>query len=118
MTARKPAMRIGWLLLWTCAGFLVWTLVYRVTIYSRIPLAPGDPYGIADLLEFGFGLVLLGIAIACVLTGTLLLVVPRWRSVPLALALVMVGVASVPAYAPHYCPVEGLQLAPQVLAST
>lgn len=98
MAARNAAKVFGWLLLCACVGFLSWALIYRATIYSRIPLAPGDPYGIADVLEFGFGLVLLGIALACVLAGTLLLVVPRWRFVPLALGLIAVGVASVPAY--------------------
>jgi hypothetical protein len=35
-------------------------LVYRATVYESIPVAPGDPYGLGDVLELLLYFVLLG----------------------------------------------------------
>ncbi len=41
-----------------CAALSVTGLVYRATLYWKIPVAPGDPYGLADIIEllFYFGI--------------------------------------------------------------
>jgi hypothetical protein len=47
----------------------IWCLVFRMVVYARLPIAPGDPYGIADLLEWVFGATALLLAGCCVGLG-------------------------------------------------
>jgi hypothetical protein len=98
MYPNNKMARLGTVVLCVCGLSLVWPLVYRATLYARLPLAPGDPYGIADILELVFWVVLVGTSTASALIGALLLGVRRWRSTRLGLGLLLLGAASVPTY--------------------
>ena len=43
----------------SCVAMLTVVLAFRAFLYSRLYIAPGEPYGISDLIEFGLGIQLL-----------------------------------------------------------
>ncbi|MEM7254010.1 MAG: hypothetical protein AAF493_21535 [Pseudomonadota bacterium] len=47
----------------------VGALIYRATVYWKIPVAPGEPYGLGDLIDFGLGLLVFLIACICAACG-------------------------------------------------
>ena len=70
MTGRTVARILG------VATALLFALgiAFRATLYSRLYLAPGAPYGIADLIEFVLGWLLLGALAASAVAGLVLAV--------------------------------------------
>ena len=48
-------------------------LVFRSTWYWKIPVAPGEPYGVGDLIDFGLGLATFVICSACAASAVLLI---------------------------------------------
>lgn len=44
-----------------CVALFGISLLFRAILYPKIPLAPGDPYGMADIIEFALGSILLGL---------------------------------------------------------
>ncbi len=77
----------------SCAG-----LLFRATIYWTIPIAEGDPYGFADILEvfIYFGVVMLsGLTILCSLV---LCFVPPCKDVKLGIKIFIAGLGSLAAY--------------------
>ena len=81
-----------------CPALVVLGLCFRGTLYWRLPVTPGDPYGIADILELGLGFLLIGLSFTSALLGTLLLIFRHWGLSRLGLFLVLVGVVSPTAY--------------------
>jgi hypothetical protein len=53
--------RIAKILSGSCILVLLSGLIFRGAIYSKIYIAPGDPYGLADIIEYGIGLLLTGL---------------------------------------------------------
>lgn len=48
-------------LIGTCLALFAFGLLFRAVFYSRMYIAPGDPYGLADIIEFVLGWALLGL---------------------------------------------------------
>lgn len=72
--------------------------LYRATFYWKLPVAPGQPSGIGDVIELGVGLVLLVTSGIDLFVAMILLVLPdlrRWRWI---LLLVIAGLAAYPIY--------------------
>lgn len=73
-------------------------LLFRATLYWVIPVTDGEPYGLADVIDFGLGLVLFLVCTVCAATGVLL----SFRQDPeehrLAFRPVLVGILSFLAY--------------------
>ena len=80
-----------------CLLLLLAILCFRALIYSRLPISPGDPYGIADIIELLLGVALIlslavsaGVAVALGFKG------PQFnRQAAAWLGLVVVLVAAV-----------------------
>lgn len=53
------ALVVAKVLAGACVALLAFMLAFRAFIYSRLYIAPGDPYGISDLIELGIGLLLI-----------------------------------------------------------
>jgi hypothetical protein len=49
-------------------------LAFRAFIYGGMYIAPGDPHGLSDVVEFLLGWLLIGLLSACVLAALLLAV--------------------------------------------
>ena len=49
-------------------------LAFRTFIYGRMNIAPGDPYGFSDVIEFLLGWVLIGLLVASALAALILVV--------------------------------------------
>jgi hypothetical protein len=80
---------------WAAAG-----LAFRYTAYNSMPVAPGEPYGEADVLElvhYGVLLILSGLV---ALQGLVLLIFGRFQLRPLAAFLCLFGLALPFAYRP------------------
>lgn len=73
-------------------------LLYRATVYESIPVAPGDPYGLGDVLELLLYFVLLGSSALTLLTALLLSVVPSLRNWRAVAALIGAGLLALPVY--------------------
>jgi hypothetical protein len=44
----------------SCIALFAFGLFFRAVLYSRMYIAPGDPYGISDIIEFLLGWLLIG----------------------------------------------------------
>src|SRR5688500_9246518 len=79
------------------AGLVAAGLVFRATLYARLPVAPGEPYGIGDVIELLLYYAVLGGSAIAVCMAAVVAVVPalrHWRSVAW---LAGVGVLALPA---------------------
>lgn len=73
-------------------------VVYRATYYWKIPVAPGEPYGVGDVIDFFFAVLVLMAAGTCLALGFVLLVFPRLQGRRQAVRAILVGVGSVVGY--------------------
>jgi hypothetical protein len=72
------------------AAFL--SLAFRSLIWgSWAPARADEPYGVSDILDGLFGVVVLGLCVACLVVGAVTTIVPRWRSPRRALYLIATG---------------------------
>jgi len=93
-----------------CAGWTAAGLVFRFTAYGSMPVAPGEPYGEADVLElihYGVLVIFSGLA---VLQGFVLLVLGRFRLRRLAAFMCLFGLALPFAYRPLHSRVASLAI--------
>ncbi len=76
---------------------IVWALLgltFRLTgAYASMPVAPGEPHGIADVLEFLHGVALLVVAGFAALQGVLFAALGRLRLRPFALPMLLFALA-------------------------
>jgi hypothetical protein len=70
----------------------------RVAVYPRIPVHPGDPYGLGDLIDLGFFLVLVATSVFALVAALVCAAVPRLRNWRAAGVLAAAGLVSVPLY--------------------
>jgi len=73
-------------------------LLYRATVYESIPVAPGDPYGLGDVLELLLYFILIGSSALTLLTALVLSVVPSLRNWRAVAALIGAGLLALPVY--------------------
>jgi hypothetical protein len=91
MIREVPLRRIARLLLVACVTAHIWCLVFRMVVYARLPLARGEPYGIADPLEWVFGATALALAGCCVGLGIFFMARRALALFRLGLVLAAVG---------------------------
>ena len=53
--------------------------IFRKTIYHHIPVAPGEPYGLGDVLELVIGLFTVLICLLGLSLGTIFLFLPKLK---------------------------------------
>ena len=76
-----------------CVALLAAMLGFRAFFYSRMYLAPGDPYGVSDLIELALGLMLmLALIAAAAAVAWLAFAGRRERRVASLLGIIIVGV--------------------------
>ena len=93
-TARLVAkLAVGFQAFLVCGGWL-----YRATLYWRIPVAPGDPYGLGDVIELLIYLALLGSSASILGIALVFMLVPTFRRWPAIAALVGAGLLATPLY--------------------
>ncbi len=73
-------------------------LLYRATAYKSIPVAPGDPYGIGDVVEFLLYFILIGSSVLTLLAAGVLSATASLRNWPAIAALIWAGLLALPAY--------------------
>lgn len=57
-----------------CLVLFVLALVFRATIYNHMYIAPDEPYGISDIIEFILGIILMVFMSLSIITSVFLLV--------------------------------------------
>lgn len=72
--------------------------LYRATLYHRIPVARGDPYGLGDLIDLGFFFLLLATSTLAVAGAILCAAVPSLRNWKAVAVLAAAGVLATPIY--------------------
>lgn len=77
---------------WAALSLAIFSLLFRSFIWASWRPYPGEPYGVADILEFLMGTALLGVCALNAVAGLALLVIRRWRVVPTGVRLLTVGV--------------------------
>ena len=91
MTVRpKLAKLLGGVMV---ASLLV-MLLFRFAIYRHMYIAPGDPYGISDLIEFGLAC-LLALSFVIAVVGAIVLIVKGPRDNRIAASWLLVACAAV-----------------------
>lgn len=83
-----------------CLGWAAVGLAFRFTSYSAMPVAPGDPYGEADVLELLHYGVLLGLCGLALLEGILLVALKRFHLIRLGVILCVFSIGLAFAYQP------------------
>ena len=84
---------VGLQLFLMCGGWL-----FRATFYWRIPVVPGDPYGLGDILELLIYFALLGSSAVALGLAAIFIVVRslrQWRSIAI---LACVGLLAIPLF--------------------
>ena len=90
---KKP---LGLLGIVTLAFTLAWAalgLAFRFSVYASLPIAPDEPYGIADVLELFHAGTLLVLCGFVLVQGAILLVFARFGLRRLALVMVLLACA-------------------------
>jgi hypothetical protein len=89
------ATKVATALAISCIAMLIVVLCFRAFVYSRLYIAPGDPYGVADLIELFLGLFLIALLLAGAGSAIWLAARGPWsnRVSAIWVALVVVGVA-------------------------
>jgi len=99
---------LAWLVLCACALLFIGGLAFRATLYPRLPVAPGEAYGLADIIEYGIGMLLLVAAASGFALGVLLIVLRRFALVRLGVVLLVFSLAAALAYRPLHSFVASL----------
>jgi len=73
-------------------------LLYRATVYWKIPVSPGDPYGFGDVIELFWFVALLLLAGITLMFSAVIAFVPQLRNPRLAFMLFLAAVLSPTAY--------------------
>lgn len=87
--------------MWTAiatVGLAIFGLVFRATFYWMIPVTPGEPAGLADMIELLIFYGVLLTALAAMMLGVLLLMVPDWRNVRLATSVLVTSLVIPPMF--------------------
>jgi hypothetical protein len=88
------------IVLGACVLLFIGGLVFRAMVYWRLPIAAGDPYGIADIVEYGLYMILLVAAVAAFLLGAVLVIVRKLGLARIGVALIVVSAVATLAYSP------------------
>ncbi len=75
-------------------GLAILGLLYRATLYWQIPVASGEPYGLGDVLDLGFMVLLFVVAAGCAATGVWLSASGDAAARRLAFRPVLIGILS------------------------
>ena len=76
---------------WVALGLALIGLLFRSLIWASWRPYPGDPYGVADILEGLILLTIVGLCALSILAGLVVALLPRWRSPQLAARLFLAG---------------------------
>jgi len=79
------------LLLWSAGALAILGILFRSLIWASWTPYPGDPYGIADILELLIFAALFGLCALAILAAVLILLVPNWRDLRVAFQLLAIG---------------------------
>jgi hypothetical protein len=91
--ARGPFKILAVVTILLCGGWATAGLLFRFTTYGTMPVAPGEPYGEADVLElFHYG-ALVALSGFAVFQGLALLFLGRFRLRRLAAFMCLFGLA-------------------------
>lgn len=82
----------------TAIGFALWSLFYRATLYWKLPAEPGQNYGLGDLLDLLFALLLFLICLFCAGTGVAISILGEKDDKPLAYKAFFIGLLSFLSY--------------------
>ena len=73
-------------------------LLYRATVYWKIPMLPSDPYGLGDIIDLFWFIALLVLAGITLMFSAVIAFVPQLRNSRLAFVLFLAAVLSPTAY--------------------
>ena len=82
----------------TLVLLVLFGLIFRATLYWTLPISPGEPFGLADILELFIYFTILGMAGLLILFALLMLTVPAWRNIRLAIIALIVSLIMPPLY--------------------
>jgi len=84
------------------AGFVIVLaflgLLYRATVYWKIPVSAGDPYGFGDVIELFWFVAILLLAGVTLMFSAVIAFVPQIRNARLAFMLFLAAILSPTAY--------------------
>ncbi|WP_220433165.1 hypothetical protein [Cognatiluteimonas lumbrici] len=85
-------VRIPFLLGVSCVLLLVISLLYRSLVQPNWLPAPGEPYGVADVLEGLLWFAVLGLSVACLALSVVLALPSRFRDMRGAIRMLAIGI--------------------------
>jgi len=95
----KKILKIAMLFSSTTLLLLVFAgLIFRATLYWTLPINPEDAYGVADVLELVIFFTILAMSGVNIIIGLLMLMVPSWRDVRLAIIALIVSLIMPPVF--------------------
>ncbi len=69
MIAYATVQRVARVLEAIAVSLAVAALLYRATVYWQFPPAPGEPYGVGDIIDFALGMLLFLVCGLCAAAG-------------------------------------------------
>jgi hypothetical protein len=73
-------------------------LLFRGTLYHRLPVAPGEPYGLGDIIELLIYFTLIGTSLCTLLAALVCCARPVWRDRVGVAVLLGAALLPLPAY--------------------
>jgi len=73
-------------------------LLFRATVYWKIPISPSDPYGLSDVIELFWLVALLVLAGITIMFSAVIAFVPQLKNARLAFILFLAAILSPTAY--------------------
>lgn len=90
--------RLNLFLIISNVGMCIGGLLFRATLYWKIPVTKNQPYGLGDILDGGFGVGVVLTSLLSFLYGLVLIFFPRLRNFNSALWLIGSALLSVLIY--------------------
>ncbi len=82
----------------TLVLMVLFGLIFRATLYWTLPVEPGEPVGVGDILELVIYFTILALAGLNIILALLTLMVPNWRDVRLAIIALIVSLVMPPLF--------------------
>ena len=73
-------------------------LLFRATLYWKLPVAPGMPIGSGDIIELVLFYGILLLALLAMVLSLLLMVIPQWRDLRTAIVVLIISLITPPCY--------------------
>ncbi len=86
------------ILIFLSIGSALLGILYRKTLYLKIPVVNGESYGLGDLIDGAFAIVVIAAAVSALVGALMTLIVSKWKSIHHSGLLALAAIVSLSVY--------------------